>query len=245
MLPVEPEHILRLRREIADPAALEATGSRAFGVPAIDAWLGGGLARAALHELSAAPTHLGALAGVALILAALAREPRKQALWITTDFGELETGALYGPGLNQFGLVTEGLLLVRVTRPVDALFAMEEALKCTAVATVVAEFNEPPDLTATRRIALAARHGSGIGLMLRHRIDNAPTTAQTRWRVAPALSVPDKFGGLGRTAFTLSLTRNRRGPCGDWTLSWDHHEHTLSLGVDAAAADGQDQAVQG
>ena len=136
-------------------------------------------------------------------------------------------------------------MLVRVTRPVDALFAMEEALKCTAVATVVAEFNEPPDLTATRRIALAARHGGVIGLMLRHRIDNAPTTAQTRWRVAPALSVPDKFGGLGRTAFTLSLTRNRRGPCGDWTLAWNHHEHAfsaLSFGVAAAARDRSDRA---
>ncbi len=139
---------------------------------------------------------------------------------------------------------TEGLLLVRVARPVDALFAMEEALKCTALATVVAEFNDAPDLTATRRIALAARHGGGIALMLRHRIDNAPTTAQTRWHVAPAPSVPDEFGGLGRTAFTLSLTRNRRGLCGTFTLTWDHHERVLaalSLGVAEAASDRPDR----
>ena len=61
------------------------------------------------------------------------------------------------------------------------------------------------------------------------------------------LVVPDEFGGLGRTAFTLSLTRNRRGPCGTWTLIWDHHEHAfsaLSVGVDAAASDRPDRETR-
>ena len=98
-----------------------------------------GLPCAALHEMSAPPLHLGAAAGFALALAALAREGAKETLWIATDFGSLETGALYGPGLDQFGLATERLLIARVARPVDALFAMEEALKCRALAAVIAE----------------------------------------------------------------------------------------------------------
>jgi protein ImuA len=121
---------------------------------------------------------------------------------------------------------------------------MEEALKCRALATVVAELGKAPDLTATRRLALAARHGGGLGLLLRHKADGAPSTAATRWRIAAAPSEPDEFGGLGSTAFTLSLTRNRRGPCGGWTLAWDHHEHAfsaLSLGVAEAARDRQDR----
>jgi protein ImuA len=248
MLPAESmeQHLSRLRRVIATAETFsEDARPLALGVEAVDAALGGGLAGAALHELSAAaPVHLGAMAGFALALAARAQE--KETLWIATDFGCLETGALYRPGLDQFGLAAERLLIARVARPVDALFAMEEALKCRALAAVVAEFGAAPDLTATRRLALAARDGGGIGLMLRHRPDDAPSAAHTRWQVAAAPSLPDEFGGLGRTAFSLSLTRNRRGPCGAWTLTWDHHEHAfsaLSLGVAAAAADRPDRAA--
>jgi protein ImuA len=247
MLPAEPmeQHLSRLKRAISTVEDFGDAQSCPLGIAAIDAALGGGLVHGALHELSAATAlHVGTAAGFALALAALAREPHKETLWIATDFGCLETGVLYGPGLDQFGLAAERLLIVRVPRPIDALFAMEEGLKCRALATVVAELSEAPDLTATRRLSLAARNGGGLGLMLRHKADGAPSTATTRWRIAAAPSAPDEFGGLGLTAFTLSLTRNRRGPCGAWTLAWDHHEHAfsaLSFGVAEAARDRQDR----
>lgn len=247
MLPAKLEqHISRLRRTIATAETFaDAARSVALGVGPLDAALGGGLPCAALHELSAAtPTHFGAAAGFALALAALAREGGKETLWIATDFGSVETGALYGPGLDQFGLDTGQLLIARVARPVDALFAMEEALKCRALQTVVAEFPDTPDLTATRRLSLAARNGGALGLIVCHKPNEAPSAARTRWQIAPAPSEPDEFGGLGRTAFSLTLTRNRRGPCGAWTLAWDHHEHAfaaLSRGVDEAACDRPDR----
>ena len=245
MLPADMEQLSRLRRAIAKSEALpEETRSLALGVPAIDAALGGGLPGAALHELSATPLHLGAAAGFALALAALAQERTRETLWIATDFGSLETGALYGPGLDQLGLPTDRLLIARVARPVDALFAMEEALKCRALSTVIAEFDAAPDLTATRRLSLAAKDHGGLGLILRHGSGDAPSAARTRWQVAAAPSVPDEFGGLGRTAFALELTRNRRGPCGTWTLTWDHHERVfaaLSLGVAEADRDRPDR----
>src|SRR5436853_2893371 len=146
MQPVKPieKHLSRLRRTIAEtgqPLVDEAC-ARALGVPDIDAALGGGLACAALHELSAAPVHLGAAAGFALALAARAPDKPKQTLWIATDFGSQETGALYGPGLDLIGLDIARLLVARVARPVDALFAMEEALKCRALSTVIAEIDD-------------------------------------------------------------------------------------------------------
>ena len=216
--------------------------------PAIDAALGGGLPCAALHELSAdaaASRRGGRLRAGAR--GARTRTRRKQTLWIATDFGMLETGALYGPGLDQFGLDTERLLIARVARPVDALFAMEEALKCRALATVVAELSGERR-TSPRRGGSRSRRATAaaLGLLLRHKPNDAPSAARTRWQIAPAPSVPDEFGGLGRTAFTLSLTRNRRGPCGTWTLSWDHHERVfaaLSVGVAAAASDRPDRAA--
>ena len=249
MLPAEPmEHLSRLRRAIAKTSEplVDETRSLALGVAEIDAALGGGLPCAALHDLSAAPVHLGAATGFTLALAALSPEKAKQTLWIATDFGMLETGALYGPGLDVMGLDTERLLVARIARPVDALFAMEEALKCRALSTVVAEINGEVDLTATRRLSLAAREGGALGLLLRHKPSDAPSAARTRWEIAGAPSVPDEFGGLGRTAFRLSLLRNRRGPCGTWTLTWDHHERVfaaLSVGVAAATADRSDQAL--
>src|SRR5438552_410168 len=125
MLPAEPmEHLSRLRRAIAKTSEplVDETRSLALGVAEIDAALGGGLPCAALHDLSAAPVHLGAATGFTLALAALSPEKAKQTLWIATDFGMLETGALYGPGLDVMGLDTERLLVARIARPVDALF---------------------------------------------------------------------------------------------------------------------------
>ena len=250
MLPIRMEQDLsRLRRVIAESETqglpAEAERRLALGVAPIDATLGGGLAGTSLHEVNAAlPLHFAAAAGFALALAALAHQRDKQTLLIATDFGILEGGTLYGPGLDQFGLETERLLVARVARPVDALFAMEEALKCRALASVIAELHGEPDLTATRRLSLAAREGGTLGLLLRHKPGDAPSAARTRWQVASAPSEPDELGGLGRTAFTLSLTRNRRGPCGRWTVAWDHHEYAfaaLSRGVDEAARDRPDR----
>jgi len=245
MLPADMEQISRLRRAIAKTEALpEEVRPLALGVAEIDAALSGGLTRAALHELSATALQPGATTGFALTLAARASQQAKETLWIATDFGTLETGALYGPGLDQIGLSSERLIVVRVARPVDALFAAEEALKCRALSTVVAELSGETDLTATRRLGLAAREGGALGILLRHKLSNAPSAAFTRWQVAAAPSVPDEFGGLGSMAFHLSLTRNRRGPCGAWTLTWNHHERTfsaLSVGVAAAPADGPDR----
>lgn len=255
MLPALAEQYLsRLRRVLAEHErhVLVAEGARLIrlGLAEADAALGGGLSCAALHELSAAaPTQFGAAAGFALALAARAEDRAKQTLFIATDFACLEAGTLYGPGLDLFGLPMERLLIARVPRPVDALFAMEEALKCRALSAVIAEFPEgTADLTASRRLTLAAREGGALGLLLRHTPTPMPSAARTRWHVASTPSMPDEFGGLGATAFSLSLVRNRRGPSGRWTVAWNHHDRVfsaLSLGVAEAACDRPDHEALG
>jgi len=228
--------------------SLAGEESLPLGMPAIDAALGGGLVCAALHELApAAPAQFGTAAGFALAIAALRTAGGSAAaLFIQTDFASLEAGMPYGPGLDGFGLPMERLIMLRVPRPVDALWACEEALKSRGIAVVIAELpeaGEVADFTATRRLTLAARAGGGLGLLLRHRPLPIATAATTRWQVAAALSTPDRFGGLGRTAFDLSLNRNRRGRCGRFIVTWDHHAcaflpQALSLGMAAATDDG-------
>jgi protein ImuA len=243
-----------LRRAVAEIegsnlSLLEGGQALPLGVGAIDAALGGGLAFAALHELTpSAPLHLGAATAFALTLAARS-DRSKNVLWIQPDFAGHEAGGLYGPGLALLGLPLERLLILRVARAVDALWAMEEALKCRAPAVVIAELTEDgaaADLTATRRLTLAARDGGGLGLLLRHRPSPLPSAAVTRWEISAAASLPDAFGGLGRASFDLSLVKNRRGPVGRWIVTWDQHEctsATLSFGVAQAAVNRPDRAL--
>ena len=240
-------HQLRHAAGIDPATVLHEHPALVLGVPALDGVLGGGLARGAFHELvPAGPLHLGAAAGFALALAALTGR-EAPVLWVQTDFAALEGGTLYGPGLDLFGLPMERLVILRVPRPVDVLWAKEEALKSRAVAAVLAELPEDgavADLTATRRLALAAREGGGLGLLLRHCASPLASAAATRWEVAGRLSESDEHG-LGRTALSLTLTRNRRGPCGRWIVSWDHHERVftpLSLGVAETTRDRPDRA---
>jgi len=244
----------RLRAAVAkiegsELSALETGGGiLPLGAKAIDAALGGGLALGSLHELApATSSHFGAAAGFVLALAARAGM-RKHTLWIQPDFAGTEAGGLYGPGLTALGLPMERLILLRVARPADVLWAMEEGLKSRVVSAAIAELTGNgacADLTATRRLVLAARDGGGLGLLLRHRFSPEPSAAATRWDIAAAPSASDAFGGLGRTAFILSLLKNRRGPLGRWIIEWDHHARVfapLSVAVAEAALDRPDRA---
>ena len=197
-----------------------------LGAAAVDAALGGGLARAALHEVAAArPGDPAAALAFALGVAARAAGARGRVLWVVEAVAAGEAGALYGPGLDGFGLPARRLVVLAVRRPIDALWAMEEGLKTPGLAAVVAELLDgaAADLTASRRLSLAAQAGGGLGLIVAHRGAPGPSAAVTRWRAGAATGPPDRHGGLGPPAVALTLTRNRRGPCGAFTIEWDSH----------------------
>jgi protein ImuA len=207
-----------------------------LGVASLDLALAGGLALSALHEVGpAAPCDGGTATAFATALAMLALRQGGQAIWIRPDFAAVETGELYGPGLALMGLPLERLVILRVPRPRDGLWAMEEALQCRAAGAVVAELmGDDADLTATRRLALATGAGGGLGLILRHQPSRTANAAMTRWEVASISGARDGFGGLAQPAFALSLVKNRHGPTGQWRLSWDHHEHAFVTATFAA-----------
>jgi protein ImuA len=248
-----PATLDRLRQAVAKIEGQETdlgvgAPALAFGVSSLDAVLQGGveggLAAASLHEIApAAPCDFGAAAGFTFALAARATGEGRAALWIQTDFAAVESGSIYGPGCDLFGLPSQQLLILKVRHPRDALWAMEEALKSRALASVIVELpndGSAADLTATRRLTIAAREGGGFGFLFRHRSSSLSSSADTRWEVAAAPSQPDQFGGLGRAAFALSLIKNRRGPTGRWSVTWDHHERAfapLSVGLAEAALD--------
>jgi protein ImuA len=194
--------------------------------PAIDAALpAGGLARAALHEvLPAEAAHQGAAAGFCAMVLARAAGP---VFWIAPE------PDAWPPGLARFGLDPAQLVLVRAPKPADALWAMEEALRCPATAGALL-LAPGLDLTAERRLMLAAETGGGLGLLLRGE-DAAvgPGAALTRWRIG---GLPGSGGphDLGDPRWRVELLRSRAGQASAWDVTW--HAAGDSLLVEEAAA---------
>ena len=190
--------------------------------PAIDAALPwGGLARAGMHEiLSADPGAAGGFC--ALILARAAANGRGPVLWIAPE------PEAWPPGLARYGLSPADLILVRAPRPEDGLWAMEETLRCTAVAAALLALREI-DLTAARRLQLAAEAGGALGLLLRPDAENpAPTAALTRWRVTAIAGTSRNAHDLGDPRWRLDLLRCRAGRPSSWTVTWRASTDSLS-----------------
>jgi protein ImuA len=228
-----PALLAALRARIAQLDRSGAVG-RGDGVPLcpdIDAALpGGGLARAGVHEVLAAEP--GAATGFcALALARAARPPggpaRGSLLWIAAE------PDLWPPGLAQYGLSPADLVLVQARRPADGLWAMEESLRCPGVAGVVLAIPEL-DMTAARRLQLAAEAGGALGLLLRpgDMSESGATVALTRWRV-DALAGAGGLQALGDPRWRLELLRCRGGRPAAWDVAWRAAAAELALDMPA------------
>src|SRR5438045_6123475 len=176
------------------PSPLQGEGVAAvpFGIAAIDNALGGGLLRAALHEIAAArESATAAASGFALAVAARIGRPRAVA-WIAEDMGFIENGAPYGPGLDETGLAPERLMTIAAAKSRDVLWAMEEALRCRAVGAVIGEIrshDRAVDFTASPRLSLAAGQRGGLALLLRTEPGTDASAAASRWVIGPAPSL--------------------------------------------------------
>ncbi|MCB4822858.1 ImuA family protein [Roseicella aerolata] len=217
-----PALLAALRARLAQLDRSDGTRAGGEGVPlcdAIDHHLpGGGLARAAVHEVLAADA--GAAAGFcALILA----RSRGSVLWIAPE------PDAWPPGLVRFGLSPADLVLVQAPRRQDALWAMEESLRCPGVAGALLAV-DALDLTAARRLQLAAEAGGAIGLLLRpdSEEEGGATAALTRWRVG-ALAGTGSAHDLGDPRWSLELLRCRGGRPQRWDVTWRPAAERLDL----------------
>ena len=224
----------------------EAEGARiALGPPALDRMLGGGLLPARLHEIVPETIfQLGAAAGFALAIASLALRGGLSrrggaVIWIQQEMAALEGGAPYGPGACLFGIAQKQLLLVKTATAKDALWAMEESLRCPGVGVAIAELAGPgdaADLTATRRLNLVADSHGVLPLLLRHQPLTGTSACATRWQMRSAPGHGDGLGGIGGTAFALTLTKNQRGTTGDWHVEWNPDERLFRTALPGAVA---------
>lgn len=226
--------VARIERGVA---TARGDGVLPLGLAAVDRALGeGGLRRAALHEVSGS-----AADGFAAMLAG--RMAAGAVLWCAARRG---AEGLYPPGLAMLGLDPARLLLVDCRNETELLAAAEEGLRSPGLAAVVLEAVREPDMTAARRLQLAAETGGVLGLLVspgasghpgatRHHGAMAPghqgamapgvlppSPAVSRWRVDPAP------GGEG-TRWYLRLLRCRGGGTGEWMVDWNEKTHCLAV----------------
>ncbi len=173
------------------------------------------------------------------------RAGRSAIIWIVEDFARLEGGAPYGPGLALHGVDPASLILVHTASAKDSLWAMEEALKCRGVAAVIGEIwslEKIYDLTAARRLALAAQSGGASALMLAAGMagaaDRLASCAHTRFEVFAHRGVSAQRGsslpglplpGLplpGLACWSVRIVKARGGAEGAVSIAllWDHEE---------------------
>ena len=205
-------------------------GAIPFGILPIDQVLGGGLARAALHEVAAAGESAIAAATQFVLGLASQRQGPRAVVWIAEEMGLLENGAPYGPGVDEIGIQPERLVTVAAAKSRDVLWAMEEALRCRAVGMVIGEMRSADrlDLVASRRLSLAAGERDVCAFLLRSAPGTDASAAATRWIVAAAPSHAS-VAGPGPPRLSVHLTRNRRGPVGSWIVEWNCVERRFDL----------------
>ena len=196
-----------LRRKVA---ALEGPRHDAarlpFGVPEIDRRLQGGLALGGLHEVIAGD--VGAATGFCLALAGRLARTQGTVLWC--EHPALDAGRLYAPGLTCFGIDPGRLIVVRVRKDSEALWTMEEGLRCRGLAAVIGEVRTV-SLAASRRLQLAAEASGVTAMMVRSSTTRpAPSAALTRWRVS----------AVSDACWRTELLRCRGGPEHEWLMEW-------------------------
>lgn len=251
--------VTTLRRSIAglESAALSLGGEAGFslGHDAADAALGP-LRRHALHEIVAAVSQAPAASGfVAGLLARLGRRP---VVWLRQDAAGMEGGELHAPGLAGFGLDPGRVLSVRARDALGVLKAAGDAFprgndRRSGIGAVVIELNGAPsclDLTASRRLVLAAREAGVTALLLRLGGGAAPSAAVMRWEITAAPSSGRvRAHGPGRPSFAVTVSRNRHGATGRWLMEWDSHAYSfrepLPVALVSAPADRPDRSQPG
>jgi len=223
------DHLAMLRRNLASITGggrLSRDKRIATGLETLDAALGGGLARGRVHELFAAEGDNGAsAAGFAAMLTLRTIGGQAPIFWLRTDEAERRGGTLHAPGLAELGGDPDALVLGIAPDTKALLRSAADAARCTGLRALVVEcWGKCPalDLTASRRLALAAEQSGVTLFLLRLEAEPNPSAADTRWAVSAAPSQMLEANAPGPPMFEIQLLRRRAGPSGmRWRLEWD------------------------
>jgi protein ImuA len=181
---------------------------------AVDRWMPqGGLPAGCIHEVKGASL-ASALAFSSILSARIAKD-QGNIVYIASD------RSLHPLGLLPYGIRLDQFLLVSVRRSQDLAWAVMEALRCPQVSAVITIL-DGVDLTASRRLQLAAESSGATGFLLGH-LNSSPIAAPiTRWKVSP--NVGDRGQRFDEPAWTLDLLYCRGGRPGSWVIEWRNQQ---------------------
>ncbi|MEM9795868.1 MAG: hypothetical protein AAF919_05245 [Pseudomonadota bacterium] len=155
----------------------------------------------------------------------------KPVLWVQDRLSEREGGR---PCLRGIELAERPILRVAARNAVEALWAMEEGLECTALSAVIGEIWGDPrvlDFTATKRLALRSLRGGVPLWLIRGDGTGTLSVAPDRWDVRSLPSIPNGLDARapGSALWQAKLFRSRRQAPGIWVASHDRAAHRLHL----------------
>jgi protein ImuA len=238
------EIVANLRRSLT---AHEWGGDRPcipLGHAYADASLRGGLRRDALHEVYAENiSHAAAASG---FTAGIARRFGGVAFlfWIGAEVAAQEFAGPNANGLFDLGFDPDRFVLLRLARGDDVLRAAGDVLACRHIGALVIEIAgelKALDLTASRRLALAAARQNVSVILLRLGAQPEASAAETRWLIRAAPSPPEDWPF---PRFDAQLLRNRHGDLGHWQMEWDcDHGFFREPGKENGTADHGDIAA--
>lgn len=171
--------------------------------------------KSTVHELVCADREQAAAAGglVSGVLSLLLQEGGI-CVWIGRR-------RLFPPALAAFGVAPHRVIFISLGKDKDALWVMEEALKCSGLTAVVCELREM-DFKQSQRFQRAVEHSRVTGFVLRNAKAKLSSTAcAARWQVS-ALPSTDlgALPGLGFLRWQVALLKVRNGQAGSWVLEW-------------------------
>lgn len=222
MAAANKELIERLQKDILQWEGYRppVAGARSLGLGPIEAAFPNGVfPTAAVHELVCGSAEQAAAGGgfVTGILSALLKQGGV-GVWIG------RSRRLFAPALKAFGVLPHKVIFISLTKDKDALWVMEEALKCMGLTAVICEVGEL-DFKQSRRLQLAVEQSRVTGFVLRNDAKLSSTACAARWQIK-SLPSADLGGlpGLGFLRWQVELLKVRNGQTGSWVLEWqqDH-----------------------
>ncbi|MGD9929324.1 MAG: ImuA family protein [Mangrovibacterium sp.] len=187
-----------------------------FGLgPMNAAFPGGAFPVGAIHEFIS-PTEACAAAANGFLAGLLSTLMKKGGicLWVSTGH------KLFPSALKFFGVEPHRVIFIDVRREKDALWVMEQGLKCNALAAVVAEIGNI-SFAESRRLQLAVETSKVTGFLHRQqpRIENT-LACVSRWKIRPLASRSGGLPGVGFPCLEVELVKIRNGRPGVWQFEW-------------------------
>lgn len=190
-----------------------------LGLGALEAAFPGGVfPRGVIHELiSTSSEEAGCTSGFLSVVLGKLMQQGGSCLWIST----VPRRSIFPPALKAFGVDPERILFLDAKTPKETLWAVEEALKCSALPAVVGELSEL-SFNDSRRLQLAAEQSQVSGFIHRFRpkTENA-VACVSRWRITSLPSeLPNAKPGPGFARWNVNLSKVRNGTPGSWQVQW-------------------------